>query len=131
MLIWLAPFFGMKMAGWQFEQSRAKLCTTRLGGEVALGNPSAGIGQLVWNDVPLDGHILGVSAGEPGSAGEPSSPQDAFARGTDLVAVYAEPGPPSLAPLFSNRFRISGAVRFLLSVRISSKIATPPGAYIS
>jgi hypothetical protein len=82
---------------WQFEANSAKLCTTYLSGEVTLENPSAGIGQLVWNDVPLDGYVLGVSAGEPGSAGERGSPQDAFARGTDLVAVYATTGPQSFS----------------------------------
>ena len=80
---------------WRFEPSRANLCTSHLCGEVTLSNPSAGIGGLVWNDVPLDGYVLGVSAGEPGSASETGSPQDAFARGTDLVAVYAATGPQS------------------------------------
>jgi len=74
---------------WRFEPSRANLCTSHLGGEVTLSNPSAGIGGLVWNDDPLDGYVLGVSAGEPGS------PQDAFVRGADLVAVYAATGPQS------------------------------------
>ncbi len=80
---------------WRFDPSRAKLCTSHLCGEVTLSDPSAGIGGLVWNDDPLDGYVLGVSAGEPGSASETGSPQDAFARGADLVAVYAATGPQS------------------------------------
>lgn len=74
---------------WKFDPPTVKLCTPRLCGAVALSNPSAGIGHLTWNDIPLDGSVLGVSAGAS------VSPQDAFARGTDLVAAYTAPGPPS------------------------------------
>ena len=72
---------------WRFGTSNAQLLISSLSGEVTLDNPAAGIGRLAWNDVPLVGHVLGVSAGES------SSPQDAFARGADLVAVYAQTEP--------------------------------------
>jgi len=74
---------------WQFAATGARLLTSPLSGEVALDNPAAGIGRLVWRDVPFVGNVLGVSAGES------SAPQDAFARGADLVAVYAQTEPQS------------------------------------
>jgi hypothetical protein len=76
---------------WQIDPATAKLCAERLRGEVRLDNPATGIGQLAWNNAPLDGSILGVSAGESGA------PQEAFARGTDLVAVYETTGPQSFS----------------------------------
>ncbi len=76
---------------WQFEPATAKLCTAHLSGAVTLDNPSAGIGHLAWNNASLDGSVLGVSAGESGE------PQEAFVRGTDLVAVYTAPEPRSFS----------------------------------
>jgi hypothetical protein len=74
---------------WNFTTTRASLSIAALRGSVTLDDPAQGIGELVWNCVPNTGHILGVSAGAA------ASPHDAFARGHDLVAVYAQDEPQS------------------------------------
>jgi hypothetical protein len=74
---------------WQFGTSSAQLRAASLRGEVTLGDPSAGVGKLFWNDAPLQGSILGVSAGPC------KSPHEAFVRGTDLVAEYTASQPPA------------------------------------
>ena len=76
---------------WQFEPTSAKLRTARLSGAVTLDKPDAGLGGLAWNNSPLDGSVLGFSIGQS------VSPQDAFVRGADLVAVYAAPEPRSFS----------------------------------
>jgi hypothetical protein len=74
---------------WQISTSSAQLRAASLRGEVSLDDPSVGVGKLFWNDAPLQGSILGISAGQS------KAQQDAFVRGTDLVAEYTAAQPPA------------------------------------
>ena len=67
---------------WELLPLGAKLKLPPLRGEINFVDPCAGIMQLAWSDEHLGGQVLGVSAGDP------STLQDSFQRGADLVATY-------------------------------------------
>lgn len=76
---------------WNFAHSSARLALAQLTGEVTIANPALGLGNLTWNGAPVAGHVLGASACTT------TTRQDAYARASDLVAVYAETEPETFS----------------------------------
>lgn len=83
------------MSGWQFEGARALLSSSGLRGMVDLTRPVRGLTALMYNDVAVEGFLLGVSVEPDAGVAERGDalwrPADAYVRGADLVAAYREP----------------------------------------
>jgi len=74
---------------WRLDGATVVLQTHQLAAEIDLQNPCAGLSQLVYNDIALDGFVLGITPG----ASPPMSERDlddVFLRGNDLVVTYSE-----------------------------------------
>jgi len=74
---------------WQLDANRAKLLTPNLAASVELANPSLGLQQLEFAGSSVMGQLLGVSLANA-SVSTGIKVSDAFVRGGDLVASYAE-----------------------------------------
>lgn len=74
---------------WRLDSTQATLSFQQLTAGIDLLNPRSGLSKLVYKDTAFAGSLLGVVAGTKGPLST-SDLSDAFVRGNDLVATYAE-----------------------------------------
>ncbi len=74
---------------WRLDSNQATLCTPQLTAHIDLLNPCAGLGKLVFCDMPIEGYALGVNIGSSATLSK-QDVSDVFVRGSDLVVTYAE-----------------------------------------
>ncbi len=74
---------------WRLDADQAILCTPQLSASIDLLNPCQGFHQLIFQDVPIRGSVLGVCPGAPAVLSKHDL-HDVFVRGSDLVVTYTE-----------------------------------------
>lgn len=74
---------------WRWDSTKASLQISCLSAGVDLLKPRAGLGEVVYNDDPIIGNVLGVNPGTSAALSERDL-SDVFVRGSDLIVTYAE-----------------------------------------
>ena len=78
----------MNAAAWKINGDKAELAGGSVSASILFARPWSGLRGVVWNQLEVDGELLGVEL--PEAEHQPLVVSDSYGRGDDLVVTFAD-----------------------------------------